>query len=378
MDDNKEVEKKETSIKKVAAKPRKATIALKNKKEATKALSKKKAPTAKSKKAVTKSKKDPYKNINIIKKIEPEKKEETKKVVNKPKKTVKKTTTKKEEKTKLVLPKEWTQTKKKPETKTKKKVKEFTNTNTLTNIFKKSLFEEVDEQQYQEEKKIKHEKWKKKLIIIGIVFAVLIIAGVILLKVSTNVKKELALYDPYSIGQKVKLKDDSIWYVIDDSNSHSNVVKLLKETNIDSNNDNQVNDKDKMKYNKDDKAVYDTTLEEGAPYYLDHDYKKILEDKIGKIESIGLMTTKEFIKVRDRMGYSDEWTDGNWLANYKLGNWWLESELNQKVFTVSPKGSFNMVSPKNYNYIRPTIVINKDLIKVEEEKPAEETKIENK
>ena len=357
-------------VKKVVTKPKKTTIGLKNKKEATKALSKPKASTAKSKKPVAK-KKDPYKNINIIvKNTEPPKEEKKKKVVKK------KTTKVKEEKTKLVLPKEWTPVEKKPK-KSTHKTKEFTNTNTLTNIFKKSLFEEVDEQEYQKEKQIKKEKRKKKLIIFGIIAAVVVIAVLILLKVSSSFKKQLALYDKYQIGEKVTLNDDSIWYVVSDSGANDDKVKLLKETIVDKNNDNKFDDNDKMSYNKDDKAEYDSSLEETGPYYLDHDYKKALEEKVGKIESISLLTTKEFIKIRERMGYSDEWSDGNWLANYKLGNWWIESEQNQKVFAVSPDGSFKLFHANTKNYLRPTIVIKKELIKVEKEEPVENDKLEN-
>ena len=357
-------------VKKVVTRPKKTTIGIKNKKEATKALSKPKAATAKSKKTVAK-KKDPYKNINIItKNTEPPKEEKKKKVVKK------KTTKVKEEKTKLVLPKEWTPVEKKPK-KSTHKTKEFTNTNTLTNIFKKSLFEEVDEQEYQKEKQVKKEKRKKELIIFGIIAAVAVIAVLILLKVSSSFKKQLALYDKYQIGEKVTLNDDSIWYVVSDSGANDDKVKLLKETIVDKNTDNKFDDNDKMNYNKDDKAEYDVSLEETGPYYLDHDYKKALEEKIGKIDSIGLLTTKEFIKIRERMGYSDEWSDGNWLANYKLGNWWIESEQNQKVFAVSPNGSFKLFHANTKNYLRPTIVIKKEYIKVEKEEPVENDKLEN-
>ena len=352
------------------ARSKKATIGLKNKKEATKALSKNK--NVKTKK-VTQKKKDPLKNINIVRKIEPVKEEKEKKVVvKKPKKAA----AKKEEKTKLVLPKEWT-VQNKPK-KQVKKHKEFTNTNTLTNIFKNKLFEEVDEKEYQEEKKEKKEKRKKILIILGIVVAVLLIGGLILIKVNSSFKKQLALYDPYSIGQKITLKDDSIWYVVEDSGKNSDEVKILKETTIDIDGDNKITDKDKMKYNEEDKAEYNLTLKESGPYYLDNSYKKILEEKVGSVESIGMLTTKEFIKIRDRMGYSDEWSDGNWLANKSLGNWWIESVQNQKVFAVSPNGSFKLFYAKSYNYLRPTIVIKKEKIKViKEETPKEENKTEN-
>lgn len=365
--------KEDSSVVKTKAnvsRSKKATIGLKNKKEATKALSKNK--NVKTKK-VTQKKKDPLKNINIVRKIEPVKEEKEKKVVVK---KTKKTTAKKEEKTKLVLPKEWT-VQNKPK-KQVKKHKEFTNTNTLTNIFKNKLFEEVDEKEYQEEKKEKKEKRKKILIILGIVVAVLLIGGLILIKVNSSFKKQLALYDPYSIGQKITLKDDSIWYVVEDSGKNSDEVKLLKETTIDTDGDNKITDKDKMKYNEEDKAEYNLTLKESGPYYLDNSYKKILEEKVGSVESIGMLTTKEFIKIRDRMGYSDEWSDGNWLANKSLGNWWIESVQNQKVFAVSPNGSFKLFYAKSYNYLRPTIVIKKEKIKViKEETPKEENKTEN-
>lgn len=382
---------------KKVVKPKKATINLKNKKEAAKALSKSKATPAKAKKKPVK--KDILKNVNIIPKEEPKlpveeekkkeeaptenkqelkakrkeerakkraekkkKKEEKKRLKQEKKKA--KAPKKKEEKPKIVLPKEWAEVGKNK--RSEKKETEFTNTNTLTNMFKKSLFEEVDEQTYKEEKKKKKEKRKKRIIVFLIIAVVLVVAGYLLLKYNDFVKKQLAVYDVYNIGDKVSLEDDSVWYVVEDSDAHSDTVKLLKETAIDITGDDQITEKDKMKYNMDNKAEYDIESKGSGPYYINRDYKTELEKKVGHIESIGLLETKEFIKIRDRMEFGDEWSEGNWLANSKLGNWWIESEQNQKVFAVSPNGSFKLYYAKSYNFIRPVIIVKKDLIKPEE------------
>ena len=352
------------------SKVKKVTISLKNKKEIAKALSKPKTQSAKtkakqvaSKKA---SKKDPLKNVNVITKKEEPKTEEPKKKVVKEKKSSKK----KEEKTKLVLPKEWTAIKKNK--KTEKKEKEFTNTNTLTNMFKKSIFEEVDEKAYQEQKKVKKVKRKKHILIFLIVVIILVGVGLALLKYNDFVKEQLAVYDVYKIGDKITLKDESVWYVIADSDAHSDSIKILKESHIDINGDGQINDKDKMQYNKNDVAEYDDQVEGNSAYYLSHDYMTYLEKNVGHVEEVGLLDSKEFVKVRQRLGYGDEWSEGNWLANSKLGNWWIESEQNQKVFAVSPNGSFKLFYAKSYNYVRPTIVIKKELVIAEKEEPIEE------
>ena len=381
---------------KKVVKPKKATVSLKNKKEAAKALSKSKATPAKTKKKAVK--KDVLKNVNIVSKEEPklpveeEKKEErqteskqelkakrkedraAKKAEKKKKREEKKklkqekkkakSSKKKEEKPKIVLPKEWAEVGKKK--KSEKKESEFTNTNTLTNMFKKSLFEEVDEQTYREEKKKKKAKRKKRILFFLVLAVILIVTGLFLLKYNDFVKKQLAVYNVYNIGDRVLLEDDSVWYVVEDSDAHSDVVKLLKETAIDITGDNQITEKDKMKYNMDNKAEYDIESKGSGPYYINKDYKIELEKKVGHIESIGLLETKEFIKIRDRMEYGDEWSEGNWLANSKLGNWWIESEQNQKVFAVSPNGSFKLYYAKAYNFVRPVIVVKKDMIKPEE------------
>ena len=365
-------------VKKATAKK---SINLKNKKEATKALSKTTKQSAKAKQASKKKvvKKDPLKDVNIIKpikeevKTEPKKesKKELKRKDKKLKKEEKKRSKEKTEKTKLVLPKEWTKVSDKK--KSEKKEKEFSDTNTLTDIFKRSLFEEVDEQQYQEQKKVKKKKRKKNFLIFLIIVAAVFVIGLILIKYNDTVKKTLAVYDPYKIGDKVKLKDKSVWYVIEDSDAHEDTVRLLKEGVIDFNDDNKIDNKDRIKYNANNKAEYDPKVKNSVAYYLENEYRKKLEDKVGSVEEVTILETKEYVRVRRAMNFPDEWSQGNWLASSSLGYWWIISELNSKVFVVAPNGTFKLYSANSYNKVRPVIEIKKESI-LKEEKPKEETK----
>ena len=358
-------------VKKATAKK---SINLKNKKEATKALSKTTKQSAKAKQASKKKvvKKDPLKDVNIIKPIKEEVKTEPKKESKKElKRKEKKRSKVKEEKTKLVLPKEWTKVSDKK--KKEKKEKEFSDTNTLTDIFKRSLFEEVDEQQYQEQKKVKKKKRKKNFLIFLLVVTALFVAVLLLIKYNDTVKKTLAVYDPYKIGDKVKLKDKSVWYVIEDSDAHEDTVRLLKATVIDINDDNKIDNKDRLRYNPDNKAEYDPKVKNSVAYYLENEYRKKLEDKVGSVEEVTILETKEYVRVRRAMNFPDEWSQGNWLASSSLGYWWIISELNSKVFVVAPNGTFKLYSANSYNKVRPVIEIKKESI-LKEEKPKEETK----
>ena len=75
-----------------------------------------------------------------------------------PKKSIKKTTKKKEVKTKLEIPKEWIGTSSKSRPKTKDV---SSNTTKFSGKIKESIFEEVDEQTFQVERKKQREKIKK-------------------------------------------------------------------------------------------------------------------------------------------------------------------------------------------------------------------------
>lgn len=370
-------------------------IGLKNKKEAAKALSKtsntKKAKISKkqvvNKVAVKKqvsTKADEIKhNINeeVIqekkeKKVESKRKdintkESTKKTKTKPKTTIKKKETKKketkkkEEKPKLVLPKEWQEINKKQQ-KQKEKEEEPKNEK-IKGRLKKSIFEEVDEKTFQIQKQKEKDALKKTFVVILIIAAIVSLGLYLLFKYNEDVKKGLKVYDTYMIGEKVELKDGSIWYVVSDSDSSDANVKLLSESIVDINADSKFDNNDKRKYNSSNIAEYDITSENSVAQYLNEILKVDLQTKIGKIEEISLLTSKEFVKIRDKMGFGYEWSEGNWLANQKLGIWWVISSQNEQVYAVTQRGVYKLYSADSLNYVRPTIIVKKEIVKKIEE-----------
>lgn len=291
------------------------------------------------------------------------------KKLEKEKKKKEKEKEKKSKKPKIEGPKEW----KLINTKNTKKIEEETEVKPkgFKGRLKSSIFESIDEKQLKERKRKSREKLKRDLIIL-LILAILI--GVIvfsLLKYNDFVKKQLAVYEPYRIGDKVRLQDDSIWYVIVDSDSKNDEVKLLSIMMVDVNNDGMLDASDLVKYNTTNTAEYDSENEGSIAYVIKKYAKGIYEEKIGKIEEMGILKSKEFVKVRERMNFGDEWTQGNWLASDSCPKYWIESEQNNKVFVVTSRGTYILVNPDSSYFIRPTIVIKKDLVtKIEEKRRA--------
>lgn len=370
----------------------KKKINIKNKKEAVKALSKK-SDTIKQKKVTPKKKQSNNKSLeknekviknNQIKEIKEtpiinEKKENNKIVSqNKTKKKMtsiiksadkskekKKTIPKKTEKENKQITKEDKKVTEKPvEPKKKKKIDDTSITTKITIKLKDKIFEEVQEEDKSKKTKEESKKGKKKIIIISsIVILLLVITGVLLIKYKGNVKKTLKIYEEYFVGEKITLKDNSIWYVIEDSENDSEFVKLIKETQIDINGDGVFNDSDKKIFSKEGNEEYDSLDKDGVAYYLENTYKEYLNTNVGTIKDISLITSKEFVKARTKMGYGYEWNEGNWLANEGLGTWWINASQNGKVYAVSRTGSYKLYDGNKANYVRPVITIDKELAK---------------
>ena len=139
-----------------------------------------------------------------------------------------------------------------------------------------------------------------------LLFIIAVLIGIIIfliLKYNDDANDKFKIYDKYSIGDKVELSDGSIWYVVKDSDSSEMNVKLLKETILDLNEDGKFDDKDKKKYNSGNIAEYDITSDDSAAKYLNETYKKDLQEYVGKIEEVSLLTSKEYIKIRERMNF---------------------------------------------------------------------------
>lgn len=301
-----------------------------------------------------KEEKNIKKNSEIKNKL---KKEKSKEIIKEKKTTLvtkdkkisdsKKVTIKKE---KNISPKQELPIKQKKEVVVKKEEpkKEF--------IEKDKTLEEVKPKDKKEKKKKNNLKY-----IIGLI-ALVIIVIVIFIFIKPKENKFTDKYEEYEIGTAVLLNNDTKWYVIKDSPNSEESILLLSEETLDLNNDNKKNGKDKMEFSSDGSFEYDIENKKNIAYYLNNTYKKSLVN-IENIYDVRLITSEEYVNVRDTLGYDYEWKDGNWLASDDLGKWWTASSKNEKIMVVGVKGSYVLASPtKKYN-IRPVIKISKSNVK---------------
>ena len=208
----------------------------------------------------------------------------------------------------------------------------------------------------------KRKKRKKNMLIILIMSILIVIIGVVLIKYKNILEEKTKIYAEYFIGEKYTLNDGHNWYVIEDSNKNVSTVKLLKEYSLDINNDEKIDTSDMDSYYSSKSTIYDKLDDKSIAHRLNNVYKPKLESRIGKIEDISLLTSKEFVKLRDKMGYGYEWNEGNWLANKDLGNWWIISSQKDKVYAVSSTGAYKLYNATDKNYVRPVITIKKDIL----------------
>lgn len=227
-----------------------------------------------------------------------------------------------------------------------------------------SIFEEEIEEQKEIKKKEKVKRSTGKAIITFSIMLLLFLGSVVVVnKLKGRMKSTLNMYTPYKTGELVTLKDSSKWYVIADSSADKPTVKLLKEVPIDINENGNIDAGDQIQYSKDGKIEYDSSTEGSIANYLETKYKSELTEKVGKIENVSLLTSEEYVKARNKMGYSYEWSEGNWLASSTLGTWWLGSSKKNGILVVTPKGNYRLYSVSQQGYVRPVVTIDKDLVK---------------
>lgn len=345
-------------------------IKIKNKKEALKVLNQKSNRNNKvEKKSIKKKYEKNTTKLKVGKKLNDKPQEititpaEIKNIkINKKKYTVE------DEKKQNELYKKYTKTEEKPN-KYKQNIKPIYDNNIQKNKngnigkkIKNTIFEEVDYETIKKENQINNRRFGKKSLIIGIVLIIASILLLIAINISSRIKKITASYNKYEIGEIIYLNDNSKWYVINDNGKSSEVVTLLRASQLDINEDGIFDDNDKLPFSNTGKTEYDTSDEGTAPYYIEKIYKKYLNEEVVKIQQISLMTSKEFIKVRDYMNFGYEWSEPNFLANDTLDVWWIDTVQSDKIFAVGPTGSYRLFETSKKNYVRPTITVKKDLL----------------
>lgn len=175
-----------------------------------------------------------------------------------------------------------------------------------------------------------------------------------------NNKKFIFLFEDYHIGQKILLKDNIEYYCIENCSRENRIFKLLKVDPLDINNDYIIDNNDKIEFDLSKSNIYDISNKENIGYFL-YNFSKTISLK--NTEPLRLLTSEEYINIRDYMNFGYDWDDGNWLANDYIGSWWLETAFLKSIYAVTSRGSYKLSLPNDKNYIRPVIVTYKDNIK---------------
>ena len=88
----------------------------------------------------------------------------------------------------------------------------------------------------------------------------------------------------------------------------------------------------------------------------------MIEEKSG-VKEIRLLTSDEYIALRDQMEFGYDWNEGNWLASEDTKTWWLRTSKYSHIYVVTERGSYMLDEATNKNYIRPVIKVLKNYVK---------------
>lgn len=206
--------------------------------------------------------------------------------------------------------------------------------------------------------KIKLSKLKKILLIIIIV---LFVVGFLIFFIKENPVKVLSVYKKYEIGDKISDKGKT-WYVIENSDKTNNIVKLIMDKPLDLNQDGKINDKDKVAF--DTKGNFELSYDDknNIGFLLKNTYSFLLGFS-GKVDSVSLLTSEQYIKIRKHLNLDYTWDKGNWLASKDIGIYWLNTSNNKKVYAVNINGSYRLENAAKKYYLRPVIIVHKTEIK---------------
>ena len=78
--------------------------------------------------------------------------------------------------------------------------------------------------------------------------------------------------------------------------------------------------------------------------------------------TVDLLTSKEYVQLRDSLKLGYEWNEGNFLASSTVGYWWIKEIKNNKIYVVNTKGSYVLINANGLNYVRPVVTLDKSNI----------------
>ena len=202
-------------------------------------------------------------------------------------------------------------------------------------------------------------KKKKKVILISIL-SVLIIA-VILPIIIFKREPIIFTFKSFNAGEKVTFSGTE-WYVIKDTGIDEKEVELISKLPFDLNRDGKIDESDTVEFDTENSVEYTTVDKKNIGYYINNAVLNMIEEKSG-VKEIRLLTSDEYITLRDQMEFGYDWNEGNWLASEDTKTWWLRTSKYSHIYVVTERGSYMLDEATNKNYVRPVIKVLKNYVK---------------
>ena len=202
-------------------------------------------------------------------------------------------------------------------------------------------------------------KKKKKAILISIL-SVLIIA-VILPIIIFKREPIIFTFKSFNAGEKVTFSGTE-WYVIKDTGIDEKEVELISKLPFDLNRDGKIDESDTVEFDTENSVEYTTVDKNNIGYYINNAVLNMIEEKSG-VKEIRLLTSDEYITLRDQMEFGYDWNEGNWLASEDTKTWWLRTSKYSHIYVVTERGSYMLDEATNKNYVRPVIKVLKNYVK---------------
>ena len=202
-------------------------------------------------------------------------------------------------------------------------------------------------------------KKKKKAILISIL-SVLIIA-VILPIIIFKREPIIFTFKSFNAGEKVTFSGTE-WYVIKDTGIDEKEVELISKLPFDLNRDGKIDESDTVEFDTENSVEYTTVDKNNIGYYINNAVLNMIEEKSG-VKEIRLLTSDEYITLRDQMEFGYDWNEGNWLASENTKTWWLRTSKYSHIYVVTERGSYMLDEATNKNYVRPVIKVLKNYVK---------------
>ena len=202
-------------------------------------------------------------------------------------------------------------------------------------------------------------KKKKKVILISIL-SVLIIA-VILPIIIFKREPIIFTFKSFNAGEKVTFSGTE-WYVIKDTGVDEKEVELISKLPFDLNRDGKIDESDTVEFDTENSVEYTTVDKNNIGYYINNAVLNMIEEKSG-VKEIRLLTSDEYITLRDQMEFGYDWNEGNWLASENTKTWWLRTSKYSHIYVVTERGSYMLDEATNKNYVRPVIKVLKNYVK---------------